>query len=284
MWALRCLYELNDWNNAAFVTLTYNDEHLPKDKGLQPDHLKNFFKRLRFDLSLSDRKIKYFACGEYGDKERKYLSPGAKYCHGRPHYHAIIYGIDPFDDKDRKLIVDNWRLCDEYMFDKNRKEEAIDEVNQTDIAYVTGYCQKKLNGDLAKEYYGDAASPFQRVSQGLGLTFAMKNKDRLIDNGFTFLKNGKRIGVPRYFREKFNVVNADLINKTQKDSCRYFFEEEQNALLKLFKDEMSRKGFSLENDYMREFRFKQWIENYQFTLAESVKKDFETRRRMTSKL
>lgn len=286
MWALRCLYELHDWNEAAFVTLTYNDEHLPKDYSVKPEHLRKFIKGLRYDLSLQGRTCKYFACGEYGSKQLKYLSPGAKKCHGRPHYHLIIFGLNPWNDKDRQLVIDNWKLCDVWMFDKNRpdKEQAIDEVNITDIAYVTGYVKKKLNGELAKEFYGEALKPFQRISHGIGLTFAMENKERLLDNGFTFIKGKQRIGIPRYFRQKFNVDNAELLNKTEKKTCKYYFEQEQSALMKLFYHDMKKKGFSLENDYMREFRFKQWIENYQFTLASQVQKDFEKRSKMYSKL
>ena len=75
-WTVRLLHESEFWEDTIFVTLTYDDEHLPSDRSLVPRDLTLFFKRLRKDLG--DRKIKYYACGEYGDT------------FGRPHYHAII--------------------------------------------------------------------------------------------------------------------------------------------------------------------------------------------------
>ena len=78
-WTIRLLHELKYHADAVFVTLTYNDESLPiNQKGyptLRKKHLQDFFKRLRINLDRDyhHRKIKYFACGEYGD------------CTGRPH-------------------------------------------------------------------------------------------------------------------------------------------------------------------------------------------------------
>ena len=63
-WAIRLMLELPMWNyEASFITLTYDDEHLPKDLSLKPKDLTDFWKRLRKDYG---KPIKYFACGEYG--------------------------------------------------------------------------------------------------------------------------------------------------------------------------------------------------------------------------
>ena len=47
MWSIRIMHELKSWDSALFVTLTYNDEHLPKDNSLDKRDLQLFFKRLR---------------------------------------------------------------------------------------------------------------------------------------------------------------------------------------------------------------------------------------------
>lgn len=282
---LRCLYELAEWDCAAFVTLTYNDAHLPKNFSLVPEHLKKFWKDLRYDLKLKNRTFKYYACGEYGEIEKKYLSPGAIKCHGRPHYHAIIFGLDPFNDDDRKMVVENWPYCDSWVFDKNRThDQAIDEVNQEDIAYVTGYVQKKLNGQMGAEVYGEAVRPFSRISNGIGLAFALKNKERLCSNGFTYFKNGRKIGIPRYFREKFNVSAADLIN-LEPSIDRKKFEMESTELYHLFERDMKRKNtWYPENLTMMSIRFERWLDTWQFTMTEQIKKDYEMRRRLSQKL
>lgn len=266
-WTLRMLYELANWDSASFVTLTYDDEHLPKDRGLHPEHLKKFWKDIRYDLG-KERHIKYYACGEYGDKTK------------RPHYHAIIYGLNPFEDKDRKLISDNWTLCDPFLFDKNRKEQTIAYVCREDIAYVAGYVQKKLNGDMAVEEYGDKVRPFSRCSQGLGLDFAMMNADRLINNGYTFL-NGHKIGVPRYFREKLGISQREIAQSVNTKN----FLEDTNALIDTFQREMVRKGmWCPEHPETMARRFERWLNDFNFSLARQAERDFHQKQRMISKL
>ena len=57
----------------CFLTLTYADDNVGT---LVPAHLRAFWKALRKRL---DRKVRYYAVGEYGD------------LYGRPHYHAAIF-------------------------------------------------------------------------------------------------------------------------------------------------------------------------------------------------
>lgn len=72
----------------AFVTLTYDDYHLPLDLNDRPILVKrelcDFLKALnRKYKRLVDVQLRYFAAGEYGEKS------------WRPHYHAIIFGYPP---------------------------------------------------------------------------------------------------------------------------------------------------------------------------------------------
>ena len=92
MWSIRIMHELKDWDSACFLTLTYDEEHLPKDGSLDKQDLQKFFKRLRFNLG--GRKIKYFACGEYGEQ------------YGRPHYHIIVFGLNGQTELD--IIQKSW--------------------------------------------------------------------------------------------------------------------------------------------------------------------------------
>lgn len=65
-----------DHSENAFVTLTYRDDVCPET--LNYKDFSNFLKRLR--KSLTGKKIRFFACGEYGTKS------------GRAHWHALIFG------------------------------------------------------------------------------------------------------------------------------------------------------------------------------------------------
>lgn len=80
-WVSRLKLERLEHEHACFVTLTYNDEHLPKDLCVEKREAQLFIKRLRKEIY--PRKLRYFIVGEYGDKSQ------------RPHYHAILFGVSP---------------------------------------------------------------------------------------------------------------------------------------------------------------------------------------------
>lgn len=142
VWSFRMSMEALGYesDNIAFVTLTYANEHCPSGYNLAPSHLQGFFKRLRRYLPY---KIRYYACGEYGTKR------------GRPHYHAIIYGLRP---QDYEFVNKAWSLglvqCDKY------------DSTRGGFEYVAGYVTKKI-GSHYKRRDGRVAE-FGRCSLGLG--------------------------------------------------------------------------------------------------------------------
>lgn len=191
-WTLRLLYENYSNPDAIFVTLTYNDENLPGDNSLHKEHLQAFFKALRQDIKCQglNKKVRYFACGEYGDKNE------------RPHYHAIIFGLSD-SDEDIKLVSDNWHYCDSFLFDK--KHKGIGTVTKDSMRYVTGYIQKKLFGDVAEEEYKERVPPFQLCSRGLGLDgFLALDYEFAKENGYIPLGK-KKLPIPKYYKDKLNI-------------------------------------------------------------------------------
>lgn len=87
-WCLRLAHELEVSSSAFFITLTYNDEHLPENGELSKRDLQLFIKRLR----KRDPGIRYFAIGEYGTEFK------------RPHYHAVIFNLT-----DLSLVNLSWK-------------------------------------------------------------------------------------------------------------------------------------------------------------------------------
>lgn len=98
-WAVRCSHEASLYEENCFITLTYNDEHLPDGGELDYTDFQKFMKRLRkyanrnnrtpkrrHGPQLPYRKIRFFMCGEYGPEK------------SRPHFHACIFNFD-FDDR-----------------------------------------------------------------------------------------------------------------------------------------------------------------------------------------
>ena len=204
--------ESHYWDNSAFITLTYSDEFLPKDKSLHPETLKQFWKDLRQDLH--GRQIKYFACGEYGDKGRCYNDFDVIH---RPHYHAIVYGIDADNDEDREIIADNWPWCERFMFKSKpgHKNDAIAYAEPDSMQYVAGYCQKKLYGEKKVEEFDNKGlvMPFSRSSKGIGEQFAREHESQIRSLGGCYWKGQLRT-IPRYYRKK---LGSDALNPADGD-------------------------------------------------------------------
>lgn len=81
LWASRMELEALAHPVTSFVTLTYSDETLPENGSLRPRDVTLWLKRIR--KAVEPLRLRYFACGEYGGET------------WRPHYHAIVYGLEP---------------------------------------------------------------------------------------------------------------------------------------------------------------------------------------------
>lgn len=104
----------------SFVTLTYDNEHLPMDGTLVPRHTQLWIKRFRKELDrIEGRKMRFFLCGEYGDETF------------RPHYHLSMFGVGP---EFAELVQDTWRLGFTHTA----------EFNEKTAQYVCGYVLKKM--------------------------------------------------------------------------------------------------------------------------------------------
>ena len=186
-WAARMLHELSSWDDAVFVTLTYNDDH--NDDSLHKRDLQLFIKRLR--KSLGDRRIRYFACGEYGEQTE------------RPHYHMILFGLS-LRDEDKQLIMDAWPYCswDNPAIRKN----SFGIAEPDSIRYVAQYIDKKFTGDLAdEEYTAKGREPvFKIQSLGIGRKWLEDNQNQLRDN-MCFTLRGVRYSLPRYYLNKLDI-------------------------------------------------------------------------------
>lgn len=185
-WVCRLTAELSEWDDACFITLTFSDENLT-DLSLDKSELQRFFKRLR--KSLGERKIKYYACGEYGDTL------------GRKHYHAIVYGLSVKEG--RKLVSDSWPYG----------RVSVDLVIPERISYVAGYVQKKLIKDkVFVEEHDGLLPPFMVASKGLGASFCDKNAERLMNDLYVRSVDGKVYALPRYYKKRLGIPSDVLMD------------------------------------------------------------------------
>jgi len=140
-WAVRMMHETQMHGESLFVTLTYDDDNLPRDWSLRPRDMTLFLKRLRKHVG-TDNTIRYYQCGEYGDRTK------------RPHHHAIIWGWRPSDTKvhsgsGRHRLYTSAEL--EALW--GHGQTPFGDVTFESCAYVARYVTKKIGGDMADLHY-----------------------------------------------------------------------------------------------------------------------------------
>jgi len=125
---------------SIFVTLTYDDENLPESGSLMKSHYQGFMKRLR---KFHGSQIRFFHCGEYGETTR------------RPHYHAILFGIDFADKKEHSKNPQGDQIYTSETLAKiwGKGHCLIGAVTAKSAAYVARYIMKKVTGEAAHAHY-----------------------------------------------------------------------------------------------------------------------------------
>lgn len=192
------MHELDNYDDSIFITLTYTDDMLPANGSLVKTHLQKFFKRLRKNISVQDknRRIRYFACGEYGEKSQ------------RPHYHAIVFGLS-LSQNDRQLVIDSWTYCD--WSNPAIRSGSFGMAEPDSINYVAQYIDKKFSGDIAnEEYLFKSREPvFKLSSLGIGRDYCDKQSANLRHFGAVAYR-GKMVNLPRYYLDRLGIPSDDL--------------------------------------------------------------------------
>lgn len=210
-WTIRLLHEQasNQGKPSTFITLTYDEDHVPKTptglNTLRPADLTNYFKALR----RRDEKFKYYACGEYGEE------------YERPHYHALLFGAEPewedviLNNIERGTFKEAWKYGNQYA----------GQITAESIGYTAGYIDKKIYGKKASEHYQDRTPEYQVSSNGIGLQYLTDHAEDIVyDNELTY--QGKRYPMPRYYIEK---ITGDLKHKFSKDQLAIFEQDRREA-------------------------------------------------------
>lgn len=206
-WSLRMMHEARYHSQNCFITLTYSDEEVPQDYGLNLRHLQLFFKRLRKSLTPWHKlprkahmrhirdywrhhtvRIRFFACGEYGD------------LNGRPHYHAVVFNYD-WPDKVFHSVSQSGEQI--YTSETLRKlwghgHVSTQDVTRKSCAYVARYVTKKISSGDAfgfDRYY--RASPVDGCSYSVRPEFAVMSRREGI--GARFARDFKRDFYPSGF-------------------------------------------------------------------------------------
>ncbi|AVA31643.1 VP4 [Gokushovirus MK-2017] len=220
-WANRCLLENEYHESSYFVTLTYDQEHVPETWYPDPStgealraltlrkrDFQLFMKRLR---KHTGQEIRYFAAGEYGTKTF------------RPHYHAIIFGLK-LDDLTivkksplgypyytSQTILRAWSVQQQGGSYAPLGQIIVAPVTWETCAYTARYTAKK-NGTQGSEYFAsmNLEPPFVLMSRrpGIGNQWYVEHAD-LFDHAFINISTetgGKKFRPPKYF---YNLLEKD---------------------------------------------------------------------------
>lgn len=225
-WANRCMLELQYHDSAYFVTLTYDDDHVPvnyycsdSETGeaspsltLRKRDFQLFMKRLR--KKFSNDKIRFFMCGEYGSETL------------RPHYHAIIYGLHLDDLQVYKRSPEGFTYYNSPSLQSvwtDSKGQPIGYAVVADVtwetcAYTARYIMKKLRGSAAQAYADFNLEPeFTLMSRKPGI--ARQYYDDHPDMyEFDYInistsKGGRKFRPPKYFDKLYDLEHPEEMTR-----------------------------------------------------------------------
>jgi hypothetical protein len=242
-WAFRLNEEAKQHANVYLLTLTYSEEYVPYlnletgeypvravnlgddlqetdrlEKIVYKKDVQNFIKRVRKaqtqfykKCNQEPRKIRYYACSEYGTKNTK-----------RPHYHIILFSAEPY-------IIQDWQMLKLWKFGAVDIEPMNREVGT--YYYTTKYLFKQRqirNTWTFKPFSLMSTKPF------IGYSYIEQHKARHFQNRDLFTRfNDKEIIIPKiyhdYFPRKFYDNTIKKLNqKIQEHEIKTFNKTSPN--------------------------------------------------------
>lgn len=223
-------------DKSCFVTLTFDDEHLPFDLSLDVRHWQLFAKRLR---KWCPDRIRYFMCGEYGELG------------GRAHYHAILWGVDFAEDRTPYKQTPYGMLDTSPTLERlwGQGFVTIGDVTPQSCGYVAGYIQKKQFGERARHAYATA----YEVSAETGLVEPTAWRKA------PFATMSRRPGIGAKYLERYGheVYAHDqvVVDGKARQPPRYFdawLEQRDPEKLELFKAERQKRSANRWRDQLPE--------------------------------
>lgn len=204
-WAVRIECERQMHKDSAFVTLTYDDEHLGFPS-LRYRDFQLFCKRLRY----AKGPFRFYMCGEYGELYK------------RPHFHACLFGVFFEDRVKYKKLESGFQLWTSEELRKlwGNGHVSIGDVSFESAAYCSRYVTKKVYGNGAAIHYSSfpdfssgeliqVVPEFSRCSlkPGIGATWLSKFESDVYPDGKIVARGGFKSNSPRYFDALYRRVN-----------------------------------------------------------------------------
>lgn len=154
-----------------FITLTYDDEHLPVDGKLHKPDVQKFFKRLRKKYADKPRQMSYLIVGEYGETTN------------RPHYHLLLHSKIQLSSAD---IRDTWQ----------QGHVVVGDINSRSIRYTLSYTIKEPVQKQRKQLVASGeVPPFKLTSKNYGFSIEQLLK---LDGKISWKYQNQDIPIDRY--------------------------------------------------------------------------------------
>lgn len=186
-WAIRAVHESQLHDQNCFITLTYSDDHLPPGATLVKRDVQLFLKRLR----KARGSFRTLYCGEYGETTQ------------RPHYHALLFGLDFNDKQPLKRTGSDEMIYSSAQLDKvwGLGHCSVGALTFESAAYVARYVVKKITGDAAEAHYAGRLPEFMQPSlkPGIGSQWLEKFRSDVYPSDQLVVRDGIVCSPPRYY-------------------------------------------------------------------------------------
>lgn len=243
-WAYRVGHQLSETEDNSFVTLTYDSEK----KGYAYDYsdFQKFLKILR--SRYPGREIKYMVSIEHGGEN------------GRLHFHAILFNWYPKQDTTH-TIKELKTSKSGYLIYRSTELESMWKHGFSSVApasvgtayYIASYALSE-NSFVTDD--GEILSDKMKVSQGIGLTYFVKNFRQILD-----LAQHENRSIPRYYTKKL----AELFPEEYLEFRKYLFDMKSKIIPK--EDNHARLLEHNSKTAQTEFRKPRKYENLEASLS-----------------
>ncbi len=222
------MHEAHMHDENCVVTLTYDDNHKPRNNSLNKKHGQNFLRDLRKEVFKKyGKRIRFFILGEYGEN------------FARPHYHIILCGFD-FQDKEHRTTTESGaKLYKSKLLENNWKFGFADvgDFNESTAGYVSNYVTTKPTGKLADAIFTETDKQTGELiirvpvyahgsnRPGLGHDYYIKYQPEIYVQDMILDKNLNPFSPPNYCDkilkrtqpEQYEKVKEKRVNRAEKN-------------------------------------------------------------------
>lgn len=211
-WTHRIMLEAMNHSSNVFLTVTYDNDHLPRDEfyhpktgqvfaplSVNPDHHRLFLNKLRGKLyEKTGQLFRFYGIGEYGERLE------------RPHYHYALFGFPRCTDGaryvGRRFIPCSCPSCSLISDVWSKGHIFSGDLTLASAAYIADYLNKNLTHDSGYRQQGYTGLTNEQKLRGRHPEFArMSNRPGIgawatdgIAEKLKFYNSLGSIDIPKY--------------------------------------------------------------------------------------